>query len=71
MREKHETHFAKFNARFTPETVSEWTKMVAIWENDRTKPNPYKEVDLGKFRPAASTQLTLTWMQVCSTKTFG
>jgi hypothetical protein len=71
MREKHEAHFAKFNARFSPEVVSEWTEMVVVWEKDHTKPNPYEEVDLGKSRIAVSTKLvTKCMMQVCSSKTF-
>ena len=49
MQVKHEQAFVKFNATFPPAVVDQWEKMVAEWDCDKTKKNPYEE-------PVAGTQ---------------
>jgi Kyakuja-Dileera-Zisupton transposase len=43
MREKHRLIFQQFSSTFPPQTVQQWEKVIVEWENDKTKPNPYKE----------------------------
>ncbi len=49
MQAKHEQAFVEFNATFPPAVVNQWEKMVAEWDRDKTKKNPYEE-------PVAGTQ---------------
>ncbi|KAF9054301.1 hypothetical protein BJ165DRAFT_1522843 [Panaeolus papilionaceus] len=50
----HTENFEKFSAMFNEEAVAQWEEMTFAWEQDRTKPNPYKEKDS-----------TLTLQDVC------
>lgn len=43
MHVKQREAFVKFNATFSSDVVERWGKMVAEWDADRTKPNPYEE----------------------------
>jgi hypothetical protein len=43
MHAKQREAFAKFNATFSSDVVEQWGRMVAEWDVDRTKPNPYEE----------------------------
>ena len=48
MQVKHEQDFVKFNATFPPAVVDQWEKMVAEWDCDKTKQNPYEEPVAGR-----------------------
>ena len=43
MREKHKVNHEKLNATFSQEVVDKWEKMVADWDLDHRKKNPYVE----------------------------
>jgi hypothetical protein len=43
MQKKQRKSFAKFNATFPSDTVIQWEKMVAEWDADKRKKNPYEE----------------------------
>jgi hypothetical protein len=48
MRKKHADAFKTFSSTFKAETIAKWSKMVEVWLNDRTKPNPYEEPESSK-----------------------
>jgi hypothetical protein len=48
MQVKHGQAFVKFNATFPPAVVGRWEKMVAEWDCDKTKKNPYEEPIAGR-----------------------
>jgi hypothetical protein len=48
MQVKHKQAFVKFNATFPPAVVDRWEKMVAEWDCDKTKQNPYAEPVAGR-----------------------
>jgi hypothetical protein len=49
MQTKHQAAFTQFNATFPPAIVDKWDKMVAAWDADKTKKNPYGEPVAGKL----------------------
>ncbi|KDQ54200.1 hypothetical protein JAAARDRAFT_60933 [Jaapia argillacea MUCL 33604] len=40
---KQRNNFEEFSATFSPETVVQWEKMVDMWNEDRSRLNPYQE----------------------------
>ena len=47
MKEKHTAVKAKFDATLSKDLLSAWTRMISLWELDRTKPNPYTYTEKG------------------------
>jgi hypothetical protein len=47
MRIKHGNLLARFTAKFTPEVIERWTRMVEAWDQDHSQPNPYEEPENG------------------------
>jgi hypothetical protein len=47
MRAKHLAYFDRHNQNFTPAVIEKWEKMVADWDEDTTRPNPYAEPEIG------------------------
>jgi hypothetical protein len=43
MQTKHGDAFVKFNETFPPAVVDKWERMVAEWDADKSKKNPYEE----------------------------
>jgi hypothetical protein len=43
MQKKQRNAFIKFNATFSTDVARRWSKMVAEWDANKTKPNPYAE----------------------------
>ncbi len=48
MKKKHQDAFESFSSSISPSTVAKWSKMVEEWQADRTKPNPYEELQSSK-----------------------
>jgi len=48
MKLKQEAILAQFTARFAPEVVDKWSKVIDDWDVDPEKPNPYEEVGTGR-----------------------
>ena len=46
---RHGQAFADFNATFPPAAVAKWDKMVADWDRDKSKKNPYEVPVAGKL----------------------
>ena len=49
MNAKHTETFKNFSAKFPPETLAKWLKMVEQWETNPMAPNPYDEPERSKF----------------------
>jgi hypothetical protein len=49
MQTKHRSAFTQFNATFPPAVVDKWEKMVAEWDADKSKKNPYEEPLVGEL----------------------
>lgn len=49
MHAKQRELFNKFNATFPEDVVAKWEKMVAEWNVDKGKPNPYEEPVAGEL----------------------
>jgi hypothetical protein len=49
MHAKHTALHIKLTARFSPELIRKWEMIVASWEVDPSKKNPYDEPDTGKL----------------------
>ena len=47
MKIKHEELLARFTAKFSPDVIDKWTKMIEAWDLDHSKPNPYEEPENG------------------------
>jgi hypothetical protein len=48
MQTMHGKAFTQFNATFPTAVTDEWDKMVAAWDTDKTKNNPYEEPPASK-----------------------
>jgi hypothetical protein len=48
MAAKHCAIANKFSAQYPPATIEKWTKMIADWDADTTKPCPYEDAKQGK-----------------------
>ncbi|KAI0060273.1 hypothetical protein BV25DRAFT_1871286 [Artomyces pyxidatus] len=48
--EKHQKLHEEATASFPPSVIQRWERMIEVWENDRSKPNPYREPDLPDVR---------------------
>ena len=46
---RHGQDFVNFNATFPPAVMTKWDKMVADWDRDKSKKNPYEVPVAGKF----------------------
>jgi hypothetical protein len=49
MRTRHQGIFTRFTAKFSPEVIEKWTKMIEDWDQDLCKPDPYQESVIGPF----------------------
>ena len=49
MKMKHGILLTRFTAKFAPEVIEKWTKMVEVWDQDHSKPNPYEEPENGMY----------------------
>lgn len=49
MYKKHRQAFESFNNTFEPELTQKWDKMVADWDANIEKPNPYEETTTGEY----------------------
>lgn len=45
--EKHRAAFVTFSATFPEEVVTEWKRMVALWQEDKDAADPFDEPTLG------------------------
>ncbi|KAH9974339.1 hypothetical protein BGW80DRAFT_1130440, partial [Lactifluus volemus] len=45
MRAKHEALFVKFSERFSQVQITQWTRVIELWEEDPRSTNPYDEPD--------------------------
>ena len=43
MRKRHRLIFQQFSSTFPLQKVQQWEMMILEWENNKMKPNPYKE----------------------------
>jgi hypothetical protein len=50
MRARHDTLFAKFSGTFDADLVKKWEDMVEVWDGDQSKPNPYEDATIRKYR---------------------
>jgi hypothetical protein len=48
MSAKQRTTFDQLSATFSPDAVQKWEEMVATWNADPKKPNPYTELKSGE-----------------------
>jgi hypothetical protein len=60
MKRKHVALLERFSAQFLPEQVATWERMIAVWDQDQEKPNPYEEPDIGELVFAVLCQPVLT-----------
>jgi len=51
MQTKHGDASVKFNETFPPAVVDKWERMVAEWDADKSKKNPYEEPVAGVVLP--------------------
>jgi hypothetical protein len=47
MKIKHGILLARFTAKFAPDVIEKWTRMVELWDEDHSQPNPYEEPENG------------------------
>ena len=48
--------FVEYSATFTPTILEQWESMVAAWDADPSKPDPYEEPTTGAYSALAPTQ---------------
>lgn len=45
MKARHSALHAEYSAEFQEEDIAAWSLAISVWEQDRTKPNPFKDTE--------------------------